>query len=123
MLENNKAVLEGANAAVVRGDYEGFLSFCTEDTHWTFVGDTTLRGKEAVRQWMATVYKEPPKLTVSHLIAEGDFVTALGEVTMIGEDGRVAHHSYCDVWRFRSGKMVELKAFVIKSRVGDQFES
>jgi hypothetical protein len=23
---------------------------------WTFVGDKTLKGKEAVRQWMATTY-------------------------------------------------------------------
>jgi hypothetical protein len=37
------------------------LSFCTDDTEWTFVGDKTLKGKEAVRQWMATTYIEPPK--------------------------------------------------------------
>jgi uncharacterized protein (TIGR02246 family) len=105
MLENNKAILEEANAAVTRGDNEGFLSFCTDDTIWTFVGDTALRGKEAVRRWMATTYKEPPKLTVSHLIAEGDFVTAFGDVTMRNEDGTIAHYSYCDVWRFRGGKI------------------
>lgn len=119
MVENNKAVLVEANAAVTRGDYEGFLSFCSDDTLWKFVGDTTLRGKEAVRRWMATAYKEPPKLTVSHLIAEGDFVTALGDVTMRDEDGKEAQYAYCDVWRFREGKMVELRAFVIKNAVGD----
>jgi len=120
MMENNKGVLEEANAAVTRGDYEGFMSYCANDTLWTFVGDTTLRGKEAVRQWMATAYKEPPTPTVSHLIAEGDFVTALGDVTMRDEDGRTALHSYCDVWRFRDGKMAELRAFVIKNEMGDE---
>ncbi|HEY1187182.1 MAG TPA: nuclear transport factor 2 family protein, partial [Gemmata sp.] len=52
MSANNKLVLEQANAAVTRGDYEGFLSFCTDDTVWTFVGERALRGKEAVRRWM-----------------------------------------------------------------------
>jgi len=117
MSVNNKAILEAANAAVTRGDYEGFLAFCTDDTLWTFVGDTTLRGKDAVRQWMTTAYKEPPQLTVAQLIAEGDFVTAIGDVTMQGNDGRVLHYSYCDVWRFRGGKMAELRAFVIKQEV------
>jgi ketosteroid isomerase-like protein len=106
MSEGNKAVLEAANAAVTRGDQEGFLSFCTDDTLWEFVGDRTLRGKESVRRWMAASYSQgPPELTVDHLIAEGDFVTAVGGVTTRGEDGKAAHHSYCDVWRFRDGKL------------------
>jgi len=117
MSENNKAILEKANAAIIKGDNEGFLSFCADDTEWTFVGDKTLRGKEAVRQWMATTYMEPPKFMVANLIAEGDFVTALGNITMKDEDGKDAHYSYCDVWRFNDGKIFELTAFVIKSGV------
>ncbi len=112
---DNKAILEKANAAIAEGDNEEFLSCCTDDTEWTFVGDKTLRGKEAVRQWMATTYTEPPKFVVMHLIAEGDFVKAVGNITMKDEDGKEAHYSYCDVWRFRDGKMVELRAFVIES--------
>ncbi|WP_298741486.1 nuclear transport factor 2 family protein [uncultured Chitinophaga sp.] len=111
---NNKAVLEKANAAITRGDYEGFLSFCTEDTTWTFVGEQTLKGKEAVRRYMATAYKEPPKFTVTNLIAEGEFVTALGHITIKDEDGGEVLYLYCDVWEFREGKMAELKAFVIR---------
>lgn len=81
MSATHKAILEKANAAITQGDCEGFLAFCTEDTQWTFVGDRTLHGKDAVRQWMATAYTEPPRFEVHHLIAEGDFVTALGEIT------------------------------------------
>ncbi len=120
MSEKNKAILEEANAHVARGDYEGFLSFCTDDTEWTFVGDRTLKGKEAVRQYMATTYKEPPKFTVTNLIAEGDFVTAVGEITLKDEDGKETDYSYCDVWRFHGGKIVELKAFVIKIEIEDE---
>ncbi len=112
---NNKAILEKANAAITEGDNEGFLSFCTEDTAWTFIGDKTLKGKEAVRQYMATAYIEPPKFMVENLIAEGEFVTALGKISMKDEFGKMVDYFYCDVWRFRDGKMAELKAFVIKN--------
>jgi uncharacterized protein len=117
MLAKNKAILEEANAAIAQGNYEGFLSFCADDTKWTFVGDKTLNGKEAVRQYMAEAYIEPPKFRVADLIAEGDFVTALGDITLKEKDGKAAHYSYCDVWRFRGGKIIELRAFVIKTEV------
>jgi uncharacterized protein (TIGR02246 family) len=115
MSDIHKAVLTKANEAITTGDFEGFLACCTEDTEWTFIGDRTLQGKEAVRRWMASTYKEPPAFSVDRMIAEGDFVTALGEITLKDEAGKMTHHSYCDVWRFRDGKMAELHAFVIET--------
>jgi ketosteroid isomerase-like protein len=111
---NNKEILEKANAAVTSGDNEGFLSFCTEDTKWTLVGEQILQGKEAVRQYMKKAYIEPPKFMVENLIAEGDFVTAVGKISMKNEEGKTVHYSYSDVWEFRDGKMAELRAFVIE---------
>jgi len=113
MTENNKALLLKGNAAIAEGNYEGFLALCTDDTEWTFVGDTVLKGKEAVRQWMATNYTEPPIVTVDDLLAEGDFLVAVGNVTMKDENGNPTHYAYSDVWRFRDGKLAELRAFVI----------
>ena len=116
MVGSNKAILNKANEAIAKGDNEGFLKFCTDDTQWTFVGDKTLRGKEAVRQWMATTYIEPPKFDIRNLVAENDFVTAIGNITMPDENGKAVHYSYCDIWRFRDGKMAELMAFVIETK-------
>jgi ketosteroid isomerase-like protein len=115
MSEKNKAILTEANAAVVRGDHEGFLSHCTDDVEWTFVGDRTLKGKEAVRRYMRKAYVEPPRFTVAHLIAEGDFVTAVGDIDSRDDAGKVVRSAYCDVWRIRNGKLAELKAFVIET--------
>ncbi|GAA4469146.1 hypothetical protein GCM10023189_55660 [Nibrella saemangeumensis] len=116
MGESNKAILERANAAITKGDNEGFLSFCTEDTEWVFIGDKVLRGKDAVRHYMAMAYVEPPRFVVENLIAEGDFVTAIGTIRMKNEQGKMVDYSYCDIWRFRDGKMAELKAFVIETK-------
>ncbi|UUX94947.1 nuclear transport factor 2 family protein [Aquabacterium sp. J223] len=113
MSERNKAVLREANAAIDRGDTEAFLSHCTEDLQWTAVGEMTLSGKDAVRRWMATAYATPPQYTVDELIAEGDTLVAIGEILAQDQDGRTVPHRYCDVWRVRSGKLAELRAFVI----------
>ena len=114
MQETHKQVLQKANAAIAEGDHEGFLACCTEDTEWTFVGDQTLRGKAAVRQWMATAYRAPPRFEVHHLIAEGEFVVAVGEIVLQDNQGQARRHAYSDVWRFRDGKMAALQAYVVE---------
>jgi ketosteroid isomerase-like protein len=115
MSDTHKAVLTKANEAISAGDYEAALAFCTEDTEWNFVGDRTLKGKDAVRQYMAEAYREPPVFRVDRMIAEGDFLTAIGEITLKDKDGKATDYAYCDVWRFRDGKMAELQAFVIET--------
>jgi ketosteroid isomerase-like protein len=113
MSEANKDVLRRANAAVSAGDNEGFLSFCTDDIVWSAVGGETIRGKEAVRAWMAREYVAPPAFTVRELIADGDLLAALGDIVSRDEAGRPVRQAYCDVWRLHGGKLAELRAFVI----------
>ena len=113
MSDKNEAILEKANSAISKGDYEGFLTFCTEDTEWTFTGDTVLKGKEAVREWMTENYTEPPDFMVERFIAVDDSVVAMGKIWLRNGDGEKTEHAYCDVWRFRDGKMCELRAFVV----------
>ena len=114
MSDKNKAVLERANAEVAKGNNEGLLACCTDDVVWEFVGEQTLTGKAAVRRYMNETYVEPPRFTITQLIAEGDFVIALGDITLKDKDGRDVDYAYCDVWRLRDGKLSELRAFVVK---------
>jgi uncharacterized protein (TIGR02246 family) len=111
----NTRTLEQANAAIAAGDHEGFLAHCTDDVVWYLVGGRTLRGKEAVRRYLNATYLEPPRFTVTQLIAEGDFVTAIGDIAVAEATGRVTHSAYCDVWRLRDGKLAELRAFVVSN--------
>ena len=113
MSDAHKSVLQKANAAIVKGDFEGFLKFCTEDTEWRFVGDRTLKGKAAVRQWMIETYREPPRFEVHRMVAENDHVIAIGEITLKDDAGKATRHEYCDVWRLRDGLLAELRAFVV----------
>ena len=116
MSQKNKGIIEKVNAAFAKGNTEGFLSFCSEDVEWTMVGDKTVRGKDAIRQWMASMGDmEPPKFTVDKVIAEGDFATASGDMTMKDKDGKAVPYAYCDIYRFRNDKIVALSSFVIKT--------
>jgi uncharacterized protein len=123
MAVHNKAIVEKVNAAFAEGSVEGFLLVCVDDVTWTMVGDTTVKGKDAIRQWMASMDMEPPQFTVANVIAEGDFVTAHGDMTMKDKDGKVVPYAYCDIYRFRGDKIVELRAFVMKTEAQYQTSS
>lgn len=113
MTEKNKETLQKANEAIARGEYEAFLAYCTEDTTWKFIGDQVLRGKEAVRAYMQKTYLAPPVFDVDSLLAEEDYVAAIGKISLKDRSGTLTHYDYCDVWRFRDGLMSELRAFVV----------
>lgn len=115
MSTKNKEVVEKVNSSFAENDVEGWLSFCSDELVWTIVGDKTVTGKKAIREWMASMDIEPPKFTVDNIIAEGDFAMAHGDMTMKDKDGKTAPYAYCDIYRFRDGKIVELRSFVIKT--------
>jgi ketosteroid isomerase-like protein len=119
MSEKNRETVRKVNEAFLNNYFEGFLDYCANDVQWTIVGEKTVRGKEAIRQWfkeMAATNSEPPKFTVADpIIAEGDFVVARGDMKMKDKDGLPGQYSYCDFYRFRNGEIVELNSFVVKT--------
>jgi ketosteroid isomerase-like protein len=121
MAVTNKAIVEKVNAAYAAGSTEGFLACCADDVAWTMVGDTIVHGKDAIRQWMASMGPmEIPRLTVHTVIAEGDFVTAYGDMTIKDKDGAVVPYAYCDIDHFRGDTIVVLRAFVIPTAAQSQ---
>lgn len=115
MSVTNKEIVEKVNASFAEGAMEGFLSHCADDVVWTIIGEKTVKGTNAIREWMASMDMEPPKFTVNNIVAEGDFATAYGDMTMKEKDGKTVPYSYCDIYHFRDGKIVELNSFVIKT--------
>lgn len=111
----NKALLEKANEALQKGDIDTFLSFCTDDTEWVFVGEKTLKGKEAVKQYLEEAYTETTQFKIERMIEEGDFVVQVGEISFGNKNSEAVSYLASDIWRFQNGKMAELKAFVIKN--------
>lgn len=113
MSHSLQQILTSANSAIARGDFEGFLRHCTEDTRWVFVGEQTLEGKAAVRAWMKQTYQTPPRVTVDRFIETGSSLVAMGTVTVRDDKGDEVASEYCDVWHFEGEKLAELHAYVV----------
>jgi ketosteroid isomerase-like protein len=115
MSVKNKEIVVKVDAAFAENNVEGFLSYCIDDVEWTMVGDRTVKGKEAIRRWMSSMGSEPPDFSRAGIIAEGDFVSAYGDMTLKDKSGEAVQYSYSDIYRFRGDKIVELRSFVIKT--------
>lgn len=109
---NLKEILNEANACIAAGNYDQFLAYYTTDTQWTFVGETSLTGINEVRDYMKEAYIEPPRFKVDLMIEEGNYLTAVGTISIVNTDSLWIAYEYCDVWRFENGKLAELKAFI-----------
>ena len=117
MSAQNKATVEKVNAAFAANNTEGFLSHCARDVVWTMVGDRSVKGVDAIRSWMASMSGgEAPKFSVDHIVADGDYVTCFGDMTMKDKQGTPAPYAYCDIYRFRDGKIAELRSYVINTK-------
>jgi len=124
MSAKHKEIVEKVNAAFAENNVEGFLSFCADEVKFTMIGNKSVKGKDAIRQWMNSMDMEPPKITAGEVIAEGDFVAARGEMTLKEDGQNVPYsYSYCDIYRFRNGKIAELNAFVIKAQAKHEASS
>ena len=116
MAVNRKEIVQRINEGFAENNVEKVLSFCTDDLVWTMVGDTTARGKDAIREWMASMNPQPPQFTIQHTTAEDDFVITRGDMTMQEEkNGPSIPYTFCDIYRFAGDKVAELTSFVIRT--------
>jgi ketosteroid isomerase-like protein len=121
MSAKNKEIVEKVNASFAENNTEGFLAACADDVKWTMVGEKSVIGIPAIREWMAQMKEaEPPKFTVDKLIAEGDSVVCCGDMTMKDKDGKTEPYGYCDVYSFSGGKIAELTSYVVKTTEADK---
>ena len=116
MAANRKEIVQRINEGFAENDFEKVLSFCTDDFTWTMVGDTTVRGKDPIRKWMASMDPQPPIFTIQQTVAEGDSVVTRGDMVMQDKkNGPSIPYTFCDIYRFAGDKVAELTAFVIRT--------
>jgi len=116
MAADRKGIIKRVNEAFAENNLEKVLSFCSDDFVWTMVGDSTVKGKEAIRKWMASMDPQPPQFTIHQTVADGDVVITRGDMTMQQKkNGPAIPYSFCDIYRFEGDKVAELTAFVIRT--------
>ena len=104
---SNRETLEKANQAFSNGHFEECLTYCTDDTKWTYVGDRTLDGKDKVLEYLSAAY-EVSSFRIERYIEEGEDLIAIGWIKLMATDGQINTSPVCDVWKFRNGKMAQL---------------
>jgi uncharacterized protein (TIGR02246 family) len=115
MSEKYREIVEKVNDAFANNDSEAFLNFCAEDVQWTIVGDQAVSGKNGIREFMKKMEgMDPPKFTVDKIVSDDDSAVAYGGMTMKDDKGNDVSYEYCDIYRFRSDKIAELRSFVVK---------
>ena len=124
MAVNRKEIVQRINQGFAENNLEKVLSLCKDDLTWTMVGDTTVKGKDAIRKWMASMDPQPPQFTIQQTVAEGDLVVTRGDMLMQQQkNGPSIPYTFCDIYRFEGDKVAELTAFVIRTdraRTGDR---
>ena len=121
MSEKNKELVQQVNDAFSNNKPEIFMDLCSDDIHWSIAGDQSFNGKDAIRKFMASMGDmEPPKFSVDRIIADGDSVACYGDMSMKGKSGKDENYTFCDIYRFNDGKIVDLQSIMAKHKTEDE---
>ncbi|OBK72975.1 nuclear transport factor 2 family protein [Mycobacterium sp. 1274761.0] len=105
--ENNKELVKKGYAAFAAGDVQTVMDLFDDDIEWVQPGQSaisgTFHGKSEVMEFLGRLAEKSPTVTVKRLIAEGDTVVAITEVTIDGETSEDV-----DVMTIRDGKTVRM---------------
>jgi ketosteroid isomerase-like protein len=103
--QDNKDIIERGYKAFTEGDLETVMSLFDDDIEWVQPGQSavsgTFHGKTEVMEELGRLAEKDLSVKLIQLIAEGDTVVAITEVTAGGETGEDA-----DVFTVRDGKTV-----------------
>jgi len=108
---SNQAIFIAANKALAEGNYEEFITYCSEDVKWENVGERTFNGKVELFRYISSAY-DGITFTTESQVKENDIIVELGKI-VFEKDGDSKTSSYCDIWRFKDGMIREVNSFVI----------
>ncbi|MGV0791186.1 nuclear transport factor 2 family protein [Mycolicibacterium sp. XJ1819] len=106
--KENKEQIQRGYEAFASGDIESVMDLFDDDIEWVQPGESsvsgTFHGKTEVIEQLGRLAEKGLTVRLNQLIAEGDTVVALTEVTVGGETSHDA-----DVFTIRNGKTVSAR--------------
>lgn len=107
-LEKNKDAIRRGYDAFSAGDIETVMSLFDDNVEWIQPGQSTLsgtyHGKGELGAYLAKLSEKPLQVRLQALVAEGDVVVALTDMSIGDEKGHDA-----DVFTLRDGKTVRVE--------------
>ena len=106
--QENKELVQKGYAAFAAGDIQTVMDLFDDDIEWVQPGQSaisgTFHGKTEVMEYMGRLAEKAPTVTVKRLIAEGDTVVAITQVSVEGESSEDA-----DILTIRDGKTTRME--------------
>ena len=103
--QDNKEIIKRGYEAFTSGDIESVMNLFDDDVEWVQPGQSavsgTFHGKAEVMEHLGRLAEKDLTVKLNRLIAEGDTVVAITDVSAGGETGEDA-----DVFTLRDGKTV-----------------
>ncbi len=115
----NKQLLEHAFAETAKGNGRTFLDAMADDVSWTIIGSTpwskTYRGKQQLvaelLQPLRAQFAGNTTIVANRFIGEDDYVVVEARGQAATKTGRQYRNSYCWVFRFMDGKIIEIMEY------------
>lgn len=119
MVDMNKQVVRDFYETANRGDMDACLGLLAEDLVWTNIGSTrfsgTYSGKQAVLEELIGPLFGQLRAGISsridRLVSEGDVVVAETSGTAETLDGVAYNNTYCQIFKVRDGRIVQVKEY------------
>ncbi len=103
--QDNKELIKKGYEAFSAGDVETVMSLFDDDVEWVQPGESavsgTFHGKAEVMEYMGRLAEKSLTVKLKRMVADGDTVVAITDVTVDGQTGEDA-----DVFTIRDGKTV-----------------
>lgn len=116
--EASLALVKQAFGASDTGDFEGYLSYFSEDVRFRVIGSTAVsvsgQGREAWRaaiMEIAALQEVPVSLSITNMVAAGRFVTVEATGHGVTTKGLDYDNTYCLVFEVRGGKIVRFTEY------------
>ncbi|BBY41980.1 nuclear transport factor 2 family protein [Mycolicibacterium celeriflavum] len=106
--QENKQLIQRGYEAFAAGDIETVMAMFDDDIEWVQPGESavsgTYHGKTEVMEYLGRLAEKSLSVRLDQLVAEGDTVVALTEISVEGQTGRDA-----DVFTVRDGKTTSVR--------------
>lgn len=113
----------------LRADSNAFFEQVAEDVDWTVEGSHPLAGHysskaefmEHTIAKLARVLPEGAKLSVEHVLVDGDWAAVELRSDVLAKNGMQFKNRYCWVCRFQGRMIIEVRAYLDSAMVAELF--
>jgi ketosteroid isomerase-like protein len=98
---------------IAKGNLEFYEKYLANDVQWNIIGDVLINGKDKVIERAGMPELDAyPVITIKNIVAEENMVVveSTGEAAL--KNGQPYHQTYCDVYHFKDGKIIEFTTYL-----------